>query len=274
MEWSNGPILNVNRTKLVAAVCCDKVYAIGRYDKFWIQWRASKCLHCWKWKHPSQEKTTANGQDCNVTCCLYEGGDVLCCSHCEFCAQLVCCQSLGGYSGIECLSSVDIMDIAPLQQWRTHNSGRTHHEFLYNTILEPLGWTTTSLWLWMSQQLAIHLSGISLVLAAGAGHDQYKLYVSQFLMESGTTPDFPLEQQASCHGQGGIVSHCLKEISMEVGHMTWWKCCICPTGHCLESFQFDHSWAVWLLHGHFCFQLPSCIGRKMIGFDSVENHSH
>ena len=59
-RWRNGPSLNDKRSSLVAVLSVmtksmplvDLVMTTMATTQYWIQLRASKCLHCWKqWKH-------------------------------------------------------------------------------------------------------------------------------------------------------------------------------------------------------------------------------
>ena len=144
------------------------------------------------------------------------------------------------------------------QQWRTNNSGRTQNEFNTILFLSCCGGQLDICGSWRCQRLAINLGGISLVPAAATGQGPFKwqqqreLYICQFLMEDETTPESFQPPRVSCCGQGGIMSCCHRRLLQQS-----WKFHIYlsgsvgyTTGHCLESSQFDHSAAMWLLHGH------------------------
>ena len=74
MEWRLGPSLNDKRTSLVVVVCGDKVYAIGRCGIGVLDTmesiQVSSLLEAME--HPRQDKTTVNGQGCNVNCHLHD----------------------------------------------------------------------------------------------------------------------------------------------------------------------------------------------------------
>ena len=76
-RWRNRPSLNDRRQDLTKSMPLVDLVATTTMmaPHFQIQWKASKYLHYWKqWKHRwRQDKTTINGQGCNVACHLHEG---------------------------------------------------------------------------------------------------------------------------------------------------------------------------------------------------------
>ena len=133
MEWRTGPNLTTNRRYLVAVVCHDKVYAIGGRDD-----SNNTVLDTMEYIHVSslletmetvttmttttrQQNNNNNSQWTRLQCRLL--------SPQEECAAVVVHDRyvviLGGYSGIEGLSSMDIMDTAPHNNNNNNNGEPT-----------------------------------------------------------------------------------------------------------------------------------------------------
>ena len=126
MEWRNGPSLNDKRTDLVAVVCRDKVYAIGgcgsdnNYDNDTTldtieSIQVSSLLEMTETTATTRQN---NSQWTRLQCRLS--------SPREKCAAVVVHNRyiviLGGHTGIQDLSSMDIMDTAPHHDNNNNNS--------------------------------------------------------------------------------------------------------------------------------------------------------
>ena len=111
MEWRLAPNLNDRRRGLVAVVCRDKVYAIGRHDEnphaldTMQSIQASSLLETMETSMTRQN----NSQWTRLQCCLSSPQQ-------SFATVIVHNRYviiLGACNGIQCLSSVDIQYITP-----------------------------------------------------------------------------------------------------------------------------------------------------------------
>ena len=109
-QWRHGPSLNVKRRYLVAVVCHDKVYAIGGCDHNHMVLSSMESIQVSSLLETETSTTRqSNNQWTRLKCRLLSRRDD--------CAAVVVQNRyvviMGGYSGIERLSSVDIIDTAP-----------------------------------------------------------------------------------------------------------------------------------------------------------------
>ena len=109
MEWRLGPNLNDKRKRLVAVVCADKVYAIGGCGRGVLDTmesiQVSSLLETMETSTTRQDNSQWTRLQCRLS------------SPREACAAVVLHNRyvviLGGHTGRQHLSSVDIMDTAP-----------------------------------------------------------------------------------------------------------------------------------------------------------------
>ena len=107
-QWRNGPNLNENRGCLVAVVCRDQVYATGGYDDNYTALDTVEIIQVSSLLETETSMTRQNNSQWTTLQCRLlspRGGCAAVGVHNRFVVIL------GGHTGIEHLSSVDILDV-------------------------------------------------------------------------------------------------------------------------------------------------------------------
>ena len=262
----NGPSLSDRRAYLVAVVCHDKVYAIGGVggDNYTIldtieSIQVSSLLETTETSMTTRQN---NSQWTRLQCHLS--------SPRRQCAAVVVHNRyiviLGGHTGMhQDLSSVDIMDTAP-----PHNNNNNGEPMIVagpsmNSTRCACGAAV------MDNQIFVvggyvnsgQSTSVESLLFQQEPQDKDK-DKDHTNSNSNVTCTFPNSSwrmephlslssppKFSCLGQGGIVSCCCRRLLRELWKLDKLSGSVgCPTGHCLESSQYDFMAAIWLLHGY------------------------